>query len=81
MEKGTAPRMLGGGPTVHYTQGMHAQGDHGIEVGPRPVPATALQLGLHHRPAGALDRLWQQRRERAAYEADRAVRQYHAVTS
>jgi len=27
----------------------------------------------------ALTRLWQQRRERAAYEADRAARQYHAV--
>ncbi len=26
-----------------------------------------------------LDRLWQQRRERAAYEAERAARQYHAV--
>lgn len=27
----------------------------------------------------ALDRLWQQRRERAAYDAERAARQYHAV--
>lgn len=26
-----------------------------------------------------LDRLWQQRRERAAYDAERAARQYHAV--
>src|SRR5437660_541093 len=26
-----------------------------------------------------LDRLWQQRRERAAYEVERAARQYHAV--
>jgi DNA invertase Pin-like site-specific DNA recombinase len=27
----------------------------------------------------SLERLWQQRRERAAYEAERAARQYHAV--
>ena len=27
----------------------------------------------------ALDRLWQQRRERVAYDAERAARQYHAV--
>jgi len=26
-----------------------------------------------------LDRLWQQRRERAVYEVERAARQYHAV--
>jgi hypothetical protein len=33
---------------------------------------------LEHERA-ALDRLWQQRRERAAYEVERAARQYHAV--
>lgn len=45
---------------------------------------AALELALeattrleHEREA--LDRLWQQRRERAAYDAERAARQYHAV--
>jgi len=46
-------------------------------------PAT-LELSLtaaHHveQERGELDRLWQQRRERAAYEVERAARQYHAV--
>src|SRR6266851_4778615 len=51
------------------------------------------RLGVHYDNGGArlhtyecveqeraeLDRLWQQRRERAAYEVERAARQYHAV--
>ncbi|HEX6510290.1 MAG TPA: recombinase family protein [Chloroflexota bacterium] len=44
---------------------------------------AALELSLLatervEQERAALDRLWQQRRERAAYEADRAARQYHA---
>lgn len=46
-------------------------------------PAT-LELALEatarlEQEREQLDRLWQQRRERAAYEAERAARQYHAV--
>ncbi len=46
-------------------------------------PAT-LELSLTaaqhvEQERAELDRLWQQRRERAAYEAERAARQYHAV--
>jgi hypothetical protein len=45
---------------------------------------AALELSLEaatrvEQDRAELDRLWQQRRERAAYEADRAARQYHAV--
>jgi hypothetical protein len=45
---------------------------------------AALELSLTaaervEQERAALDRLWQQRRERAAYEAARAARQYHAV--
>ena len=47
---------------------------------------AALELALEattrlEQEREALDRLWLQRRERAAYEAERAARQYHAVTS
>jgi hypothetical protein len=47
------------------------------------VQPAALELSLLatervEQEREALDRLWQQRRERAAYEADRAARQYHA---
>jgi DNA invertase Pin-like site-specific DNA recombinase len=46
-------------------------------------PAT-LELSLTaaqrvEQERAELDRLWQQRRERAAYDAERAARQYHAV--
>ena len=46
-------------------------------------PAT-LELSLTatehlEQERAELDRLWQQRRERAAYEVERAARQYHAV--
>ncbi len=46
-------------------------------------PAT-LELSLTatervEQERAELDRLWQQRRERVAYEAERAARQYHAV--
>src|SRR5205085_10478790 len=46
-------------------------------------PAT-LELSLAateqlEQERAELEQLWQQRRERAAYEADRAARQYHAV--
>ncbi|WP_201393478.1 recombinase family protein [Ktedonobacter sp. SOSP1-52] len=45
---------------------------------------AALELSLTvtervEQERAELDRLWQQRRERAAYEAERAARQYHAV--
>lgn len=45
---------------------------------------AALELALEattrlEQEREALDRLWQQRRERAAYDAERAARQYHAV--
>ena len=46
-------------------------------------PAT-LELSLTaterlEQERAELDQLWQQRRERAAYEVERAARQYHAV--
>jgi len=49
----------------------------------RFLPAT-LELSLTaterlEQERAELDRLWQQRRERAAYEVERAARQYHAV--
>src|SRR5712691_7857889 len=45
---------------------------------------AALELSLTatervEQERAELDRLWQQRRERAAYEVERAARQYHAV--
>ncbi len=45
---------------------------------------AALELALTaaqrvEQERAELDRLWQQRRERAAYEVERAARQYHAV--
>jgi hypothetical protein len=45
---------------------------------------AALELSLTatqrvEQERAELDRLWQQRRERAAYEAERAARQYHAI--
>ena len=45
---------------------------------------AALELSLTvtervEQERAELDRLWQQRQERAAYEAERAARQYHAV--
>ncbi|GHO82589.1 recombinase family protein [Dictyobacter formicarum] len=45
---------------------------------------AALELSLTatervEQERAELDRLWQQRRERAVYEAERAARQYHAV--
>lgn len=45
---------------------------------------AALELSLTateqvEQERAELDRLWQQRRERATYEAERAARQYHAV--
>jgi hypothetical protein len=45
---------------------------------------SALELSLTvtervEQERAELDRLWQQRRERAAYEVERAARQYHAV--
>jgi hypothetical protein len=47
------------------------------------VPAAltlSLEAAAHvEEERAALERLWQQRRERAAYEAERAARQYHAV--
>ncbi len=50
----------------------------------RALGPAALELSLAatahlEEERAALDRLWQQRRERAAYEAGRAERQYHAV--
>src|SRR3989441_13316227 len=50
---------------------------------PRFLPA-ALELSLTatervEQERAELDRIWQQRRERAAYEVERAARQYHAV--
>ena len=49
----------------------------------RFLPAT-LELSLTaterlEQERAELDRLWQQRRERAAYEVERAARLYHAV--
>ena len=49
----------------------------------RALAPAALDLALLaaervEQERAALDRLWQQRRERAAYEADRAARQYRA---
>ena len=49
----------------------------------RALEPAALELSLLaaervEQERAALDRLWQQRRERAAYEADRAARQYQA---
>ncbi len=45
---------------------------------------AALELSLTatervEQERAELDRIWQQRRERAAYEVERAARQYHAV--
>jgi hypothetical protein len=45
---------------------------------------AALELSLTaterlEQERNELDRLWQQRRERAAYEVERAARQYHAI--
>jgi hypothetical protein len=45
---------------------------------------AALELSLTaterlEQERAELDRLWQQRRERATYEVERAARQYHAV--
>src|SRR5205807_7010928 len=50
---------------------------------PRFLPA-ALELSLTatervEQERAELDRIWQQRRERAAYEVERAARQYQAV--
>jgi DNA invertase Pin-like site-specific DNA recombinase len=50
----------------------------------RALEPAALELSLAatehlEEERAALDRLWQQRRERAAYEAARAARQYQAV--
>lgn len=42
--------------------------------------SLSLEAAAHVEAERAiLERLWQQRRERAAYEAERAARQYHAV--
>lgn len=53
----------------------------------RPAALELSMAAAEQHPEGpraeraALDRLWQQRRERAAYVAERAAKQYHAVTS
>jgi DNA invertase Pin-like site-specific DNA recombinase len=49
---------------------------HALE--PAALELSLLATERVEQERAALDRLWQQRRERAAYEADRAARQYHA---
>ena len=54
------------------------------EEGPGPFQPAALELSIQavadfQREQQRLDRHWQQQRERARIQADRAARQYHAV--
>jgi DNA invertase Pin-like site-specific DNA recombinase len=72
-----------GGPSCQHVPGGCLDAFVGRQVLAALEPA-ALELSLeatqrleHEREE--LGRLWQQRRERAAYEAERAARQYHAV--
>ena len=79
----TQARNNSGGPLCQHVAGPGLDRFVAEQVLLALQPA-ALELALeattrleHEREA--LDRLWQQRRERAAYDAERAARQYHAV--
>jgi hypothetical protein len=72
-----------GGPLCQHVAGPCLDRFVGRQVLAALEPA-ALELALEattrlEQEREALARLWQQRRERAAYEAERAGRQYHAV--
>jgi DNA invertase Pin-like site-specific DNA recombinase len=72
-----------GGPLCQHVAGPCLDGFVAEQVLLALQPA-ALELALEatarlEQEREALDRLWLQRRERAAYEAERAARQYHAV--
>jgi hypothetical protein len=79
----TRARNNSGGPLCQHVAGPCLDAFVADQVRLALQPA-ALELALeattrleHER--AALDRLWHQRRERAAYDAARAARQYHAV--
>ncbi len=72
-----------GGPSCQHVPGACLDEFVGRQVLAALEPA-ALELSLEatqrlEQERDELARLWQQRRERAAYEAERAARQYHAV--
>jgi DNA invertase Pin-like site-specific DNA recombinase len=72
-----------GGPLCQHVAGPCLDSFVSEQVLAALAPA-ALELSLAaaqqvEQERAALTQLWQQRRERAAYEAERAARQYHAV--
>jgi DNA invertase Pin-like site-specific DNA recombinase len=72
-----------GGPLCQHVAGPCLDAFVSAQVLAALAPA-ALELSLAaaeqvEQERAALTQLWQQRRERAAYEAERAARQYHAV--
>jgi len=79
----TRTRTYYGGPLCQHVAGPGPDRFVAEQVLLALQPA-ALELALEattrlEQERKALDRLWQQRRERAAYDAERAARQYHAV--
>lgn len=72
-----------GGPHCQQVNGP-ALDAYVVERAVLALQPAALELSLAaaqqvEAERAALDRLWQQRRERAAYEAERAAKHYHAV--
>jgi len=72
-----------GEPLCQHVPGprLDAFASHQVLAALKPATLELSLTAAQHveQERAELDRLWQQRRERAAYEAERAARQFHAV--
>jgi DNA invertase Pin-like site-specific DNA recombinase len=72
-----------GEPLCQHVPGPRLDAFVGAQVlaalGPAGLELSLIAAERVEQERSDLDRLWQQRRERAAYDAERAARQYHAV--